>query len=125
MYTDPIADMLTRIRNALQARHLKVDVPASRLKIFGFLPRMWPRELPLSAELGSCGRRCDLPPAPAGCSPLARAHPWPNRARSSAIDHGTRLAHARRARANATSTGGAHRDPTYGRHTLGGQPRRL
>ena len=30
--TDPIADMLTRIRNALQARHPKVDVPASRLK---------------------------------------------------------------------------------------------
>ena len=31
--SDPIADMLTRIRNALQARHLKVDVPASRLKM--------------------------------------------------------------------------------------------
>jgi small subunit ribosomal protein S8 len=30
--TDPIADMLTRIRNALGARHSKVDVPASRLK---------------------------------------------------------------------------------------------
>jgi len=32
MLTDPIADMLTRIRNALGARHPKVDVPASRLK---------------------------------------------------------------------------------------------
>lgn len=32
MTTDPIADMLTRIRNALKARHPKVDVPASRLK---------------------------------------------------------------------------------------------
>lgn len=32
MTTDPIADMLTRIRNALQARHPKVDVPASRMK---------------------------------------------------------------------------------------------
>jgi small subunit ribosomal protein S8 len=32
MLTDPIADMLTRIRNALRARHSKVDVPASRLK---------------------------------------------------------------------------------------------
>ena len=32
MTTDPVADMLTRIRNALQARHPKVDVPASRLK---------------------------------------------------------------------------------------------
>ena len=30
--TDPIADMLTRVRNALAARHPKVDVPASRLK---------------------------------------------------------------------------------------------
>jgi len=32
MTTDPIADMLTRIRNALKARHPKVYVPASRLK---------------------------------------------------------------------------------------------
>ena len=32
MYTDPIADMLTRIRNAIQARHPKVDVPGSLLK---------------------------------------------------------------------------------------------
>ena len=33
MITDPIADMLSRIRNALVARHDFVDVPASRLKI--------------------------------------------------------------------------------------------
>jgi small subunit ribosomal protein S8 len=31
--SDPIADMLTRIRNGLAARHPKVDVPASRLKM--------------------------------------------------------------------------------------------
>jgi small subunit ribosomal protein S8 len=31
--TDPIADMLTRIRNGLQARHEKVDIPASKLKV--------------------------------------------------------------------------------------------
>jgi small subunit ribosomal protein S8 len=31
--SDPIADMLTRIRNAMSARHPKVDVPASRLKM--------------------------------------------------------------------------------------------
>lgn len=31
--TDPIADMLTRIRNAVQARHDHVLVPASRLKL--------------------------------------------------------------------------------------------
>jgi small subunit ribosomal protein S8 len=31
--TDPIADMLTRIRNALVARHPQVSVPASRMKL--------------------------------------------------------------------------------------------
>lgn len=30
--TDPVADFLTRIRNAHNARHQKLDVPASRLK---------------------------------------------------------------------------------------------
>ncbi|MGI6081295.1 MAG: 30S ribosomal protein S8 [Limnochordia bacterium] len=30
--TDPIADMLTRIRNASSANHDQVDIPASRLK---------------------------------------------------------------------------------------------
>ena len=30
--TDPIADMLTRIRNAGSARHESVDVPASKMK---------------------------------------------------------------------------------------------
>jgi small subunit ribosomal protein S8 len=30
---DPIADMLTRVRNAIGARQTKVDMPASRLKI--------------------------------------------------------------------------------------------
>ncbi|MDI6823782.1 MAG: 30S ribosomal protein S8 [Bacillota bacterium] len=29
--TDPIADMLTRIRNAVKARHERVDVPGSRV----------------------------------------------------------------------------------------------
>ncbi len=31
--TDPIADFLTRIRNAIRARHHVVDVPASKMKI--------------------------------------------------------------------------------------------
>ncbi|XMB71745.1 30S ribosomal protein S8 [Mycoplasmatota bacterium WC30] len=31
--TDPIADMLTRIRNANQMKHKKVNVPASKLKV--------------------------------------------------------------------------------------------
>jgi small subunit ribosomal protein S8 len=30
--TDPIADMLTRIRNASSARHEKVEIPASKIK---------------------------------------------------------------------------------------------
>jgi small subunit ribosomal protein S8 len=30
--TDPIADMLARIRNAIMAKHTRVDVPASRMK---------------------------------------------------------------------------------------------
>ena len=39
--TDPIADMLTRIRNAGNARHASVDVPASKMKkaIAQILPR--------------------------------------------------------------------------------------
>ena len=31
--TDPIADMLARIRNATIAHHTKVDMPSSRLKV--------------------------------------------------------------------------------------------
>lgn len=31
--TDPIADMLTRVRNANQALHDKVDIPSSKLKM--------------------------------------------------------------------------------------------
>ena len=30
--TDPIADMITRIRNAVSAKHTRVDMPGSRLK---------------------------------------------------------------------------------------------
>lgn len=31
--TDPIADMLTRIRNALTAKHETVEIPASKMKV--------------------------------------------------------------------------------------------
>jgi len=31
--TDPIADMLTRIRNAITANHSRVDIPGSKLKL--------------------------------------------------------------------------------------------
>ena len=33
MITDPISDMLTRIRNAVKAKHPRVDIPASKLKV--------------------------------------------------------------------------------------------
>ena len=33
MTTDPIADMLTRIRNGVRARHARVDMPSSKLKV--------------------------------------------------------------------------------------------
>lgn len=33
MVSDPIADMLTRIRNALQARKEEVEIPSSKLKV--------------------------------------------------------------------------------------------
>ncbi|MBI3668613.1 MAG: 30S ribosomal protein S8 [Acidobacteria bacterium] len=32
MQTDPISDLLTRIRNAARAKHARVDMPASKLK---------------------------------------------------------------------------------------------
>jgi len=31
--TDPVADLLARIRNAIRARHQKLDVPVSKLKL--------------------------------------------------------------------------------------------
>ena len=33
MMTDPVADMLTRVRNAIQAGHTSVVMPASKLKL--------------------------------------------------------------------------------------------
>jgi len=33
MITDPIADLLTRIRNGSRARHPRVDLPSSKLKV--------------------------------------------------------------------------------------------
>jgi len=33
MYSDPIADLLTRIRNASRAEHEKCDIPSSKLKV--------------------------------------------------------------------------------------------
>src|SRR5215472_2061238 len=33
MTTDPIADMLTRIRNGIRARHARVEMPSSKLRV--------------------------------------------------------------------------------------------
>src|ERR1700756_1122262 len=33
MTTDPVADMLTRIRNASRSKHPRVDLPSSKLKV--------------------------------------------------------------------------------------------
>jgi len=33
MMTDPVSDMLTRIRNAIRARHDRVEIPLSNLKV--------------------------------------------------------------------------------------------
>lgn len=33
MWSDPIADMLTRVRNAVSRRHKQVTIPASKIKI--------------------------------------------------------------------------------------------
>ncbi len=33
MHSDPISDMLTRIRNGMAARHNKVDIPGSKVKV--------------------------------------------------------------------------------------------
>ncbi len=33
MWSDPVADMLTRIRNAVRVRHPQVSIPASKLKV--------------------------------------------------------------------------------------------
>ena len=43
--TDPVADMLTRIRNACGSKHRRVDIPASKMKIE--LARILPCELRL------------------------------------------------------------------------------
>jgi small subunit ribosomal protein S8 len=33
MHSDPIADLLTRLRNGAQAHHLSVDIPHSKIKV--------------------------------------------------------------------------------------------
>ena len=61
MLTDPIADMLTRIRNGNKALHDRVEMPSSKLKEEiarilkeeGYVPRLSRRSPP-----ASCRTRC-------------------------------------------------------------------
>ena len=67
--TDPIADMLTRIRNAVTAKHTRVDVPASRIKADiarilhgeGYISGFKLLDEPTDEDDGARSRRC-------GCS---------------------------------------------------------
>ena len=58
--TDPISDMLTRIRNATLARHTRVDMPSSRLK--AEIARILQNEGYIRAS-GSSSRRASAPQA--------------------------------------------------------------
>ena len=57
--SDPIADMLTRVRNASRARHTEVVVPASRTKreIARILKVAQQRDL-ATATIQDCGITC-------------------------------------------------------------------
>ena len=59
--TDPIADMLTRIRNAVTAKQTRVDMPASRLE---GRDRAHPPGRGLHPGLQAAGRRVDTTTAP-------------------------------------------------------------
>jgi len=70
MMTDPIADMLTRIRNALSSRHEEVNIPGSKVKLeiarillengfiqdYQFVEERTPGEIRISLRYGDEGR---------------------------------------------------------------------
>ena len=58
--TDPIADMLTRIRNANSAKHPTVDIPASNMKkaiVQILLDEGYIKNYQIVADGGQGGRR--------------------------------------------------------------------
>jgi small subunit ribosomal protein S8 len=73
MMTDPIADMLTRIRNAALARHDRTEVPASKMK------------KAVAENLKSEGYIADVRPSDANAGKLTIVLKY-GRDRSSAID---------------------------------------
>ena len=52
--TDPIADMLTRIRNANSSKHKTVDIPASNMKL-GIAEILFKEGYSADGKLGACG----------------------------------------------------------------------
>ena len=75
MTADPIADMLTRVRNALIARHAKVDVPASRLK--NEIARILREEIGENLKLMMDANQVwDVDEAVANMRRLAEFDPW-------------------------------------------------
>ena len=101
--TDPIADMLTRIRNAVTARHARVELPASKLKaeiarilqdegyIAGFKMVETPaeragqgrraRSMRLFLKYGPGGEKVDLAASSASAVPAAASMPAATRCR--------------------------------------------
>ena len=51
--TDPVADMLTRIRNANSAKHDTVDVPASNMSRIGRMPITVPADVSVNVAKGN------------------------------------------------------------------------
>ena len=73
--TDPIADMLTRIRNATIAKHTRVDIPASTLKLEIARILEGERHWPVSSrKVARCASSSVLPaPGPATTQALRLA----------------------------------------------------
>ena len=86
MMTDPIADMLTRIRNAIRARHTQVDIPASNVKIE--LAQDPPRRGLHSGLCQGRGRQTGHPPAAAPARRgWLRRHPRDRAGLESGLSH--------------------------------------
>jgi hypothetical protein len=62
MMTDPIADMLTRIRNAVRVEHTTVELPLSKVK------KGWPRCSSAKAIFGTSRRSATSRNGTSGCT---------------------------------------------------------
>ena len=83
--TDPIADMLTRIRNAVTAKHTRVDLPASKLK--AEIARILQDEGYIQGfRLVEEPAEQDRPPAAPGDPPVPEVRPARREASSAGIE---------------------------------------